>query len=415
VQPGPKTILYLAREILGYRGEITLTWLALQLYVSAEEVQHWLIEAGVGEPPAGAFSKGSAAFQGDSIFWLQRGKAGDPWKLHLRTKASEPDPEDEAKYFDRDLSKLPDTTMSEQFKTIQEPTATIEASLNRLGVEGWKALNCWPSGNGQTTCVLTRTLEYWDPTTKSFQPCRPLHLMSLEYALALCLESKPGKTGSQSIRLSKLGIPFGADETAVLNRLKEAGLKESKRMKNAVSDFLSGYLIWCSLSPDRDGHFWMGAKLMKKTDAAARDTSVDELETESELVEDDPADEPLVKTAPRKSPAAIRSAESPISASKVKKARPAKPASSQSPSIESIIEFCLTRPPKQPGWPHSANLQTIGKQLGCDWKQIAEVVRSHGVPDTPSDPKKPYVLVAGHLIGLKRSGQSQFLNVKAPR
>jgi hypothetical protein len=67
VQPGPETILYLAREILGYRGEITLTWLARKLCVSEREVQRWLIEAGVGEPPAGAFSKGSAAFQGDSI------------------------------------------------------------------------------------------------------------------------------------------------------------------------------------------------------------------------------------------------------------------------------------------------------------------------------------------------------------
>ncbi len=86
-KPGPKTILPLAAEIMGRHipSQITLTWLAKDLWVSSGSIENWLIEAGLCERDRHRLKPAKPKFAGGLIFWMQ---ARDMDRLHAKPPES---------------------------------------------------------------------------------------------------------------------------------------------------------------------------------------------------------------------------------------------------------------------------------------------------------------------------------------
>lgn len=264
--------------------------------------------------------------------------------------------------------------MSEEFRTISVIHSRVEDELNRLGVEGWQAINCWPGGSGQTICVLKRTIEYFCRKTKSFQPCRPLYQLDLEFALARCLEQPDNPLGkNKGVRLSDLGREFGADEMAVFEHLKKAGLLESDKLPGAHSAFHDHHLLYVSHPEENKAPLWLNVKKFKKKAVhpkAAQESTM--------------APEPPAKVSPPDG----------------------------APTIQDMIAHCMKQTVTKPGYPHSILLGTMAKHFGVDLQTIHQIINSAGVPDEPSNPKTPFVKVAGAFVGLKKWNEKFYFNVR---
>ncbi len=149
--------------------------------------------------------------------------------------------------------------MSEEFKLLRSATSGIEEELNRLGAEGWTALNCWPEGTSEMVCVLKRTLEFWDTASRSFRPCRPLSALTLDYALARCEDTELNKFGNYAIKLAELGLEFGADQAAIFEHLKSKGLKSNEGYTDTIAGFVQKHRLSVKIKPDVNGHQWLNA------------------------------------------------------------------------------------------------------------------------------------------------------------
>lgn len=278
--------------------------------------------------------------------------------------------------------------MSEEFRTLSVPQGQIESELNKLGLQGWQVVNCWSAGSGTATCILKRQLEYFCSKTKTFQSRRPLHQLDLALALARCLEQPNNPLGkAKGIRLAALGREFGADETTVFERLKEEGLRESERLKDAHSGFCEGHLLWVS-HPEKEGNpLWLNAKKVEKKNKT-EEKSIDPKDSEGTVPAED-LEEAFSSEAPEQ--------RLPIEGV---------------PSIEDLIALCLEQPLKEPGWPHGISMRALAKHFKSDPDTIHQIVNSAGIPDKPKVPKEPFEKVCGYFVKLKNSNGSLYLNVK---
>jgi len=268
--------------------------------------------------------------------------------------------------------------MSEEFHLLTHRTSDVENELNRLGAQGWSAVNCWPSGTEQTICVLRRSIEYWNRESRKFQPCRPLVNLTLEVALARCMDIRHPKKKTPGIRLERLGLEFGADQAAVLEHLRSQGLKESEKLPGVFSAFVDNHLVYVPKTPDKNGDLWFDAKPLDKQKT------------------------PQQPTQPNVPPV---------------EAPPKEPVEDKPPPLDfgKLVAFCMKKKPKEPGWPHSIHTATLAKEFGVTVKDLLAFLRKLGVPSSPDDPQRPFVQIENHLVAFKRSGKKLFFNVKAQR